>query len=448
MSGLFGIGSSALLASQRALATTGHNIANANTDGYSRQRVDFSARHVAGQLLGQGVESNNIQRYSDPFANTRLVQSTSSHASIASGADLTRRLDLSLSDPATGLADPLRNFIDSVDAWAADPTAPESRINVLGQAETLAQRFGQIQDGFDNFNIEINSRISSNVDEINNLTSGIAQLNEEIAMNQTFQPNDLLDQRDLMVRQLSQRIDVQTATQDDGSVNVFAGNGQALVVGKQASQLDVVPGGGPADPIGVALNGANLNNQIEGGELGGLLNFRQDVLVPTQTQMRDLANGLVTAVNAVQANGADLNGVAGADLLSISPTSARISVEISDPDLLASAASGAAAGSGDNSNALQMADVLKGPILGNASAAEANIALVGRVGTTARRLEAAETAQSAVLQQHQNLRDEVSAVNLDEEAANMLQYQQAYQAAAQIIATANEMFETLLAAAR
>ena len=145
MSGLFGIGTSALLANQRALATTGHNIANANTAGYSRQTVDFSARQIAGEMFGQGVDARMIQRASDQFANSRLTESTANHAAMQGGAELASRLDLMLSDPATGLADPLREFMDSVDAWAADPTSTEVRVQMLGQADGLAQRFGQIQ---------------------------------------------------------------------------------------------------------------------------------------------------------------------------------------------------------------------------------------------------------------------------------------------------------------
>lgn len=452
MSGLFGIGTSALLANQRALSVTGHNIANANSDGYSRQRVDFSARQVNGQMLGQGVNSSSVQRYSDSFATGRLNQSTAQHAAMSDGAELARRLDLVLSDPDTGMAGPLRDFTDAVDAWAADPTATESRVNLLGQADTLAQRFGQIQGGLDSFNNEINARISDHVDEINQLGQSIAQLNDEIALNGgvggSSTPNDLLDQRDQLARQLSQHVDTQSVIQADGSMNVSIGNGQMLVAGKQVQTLQVVPPANTDNLSGVSIGGTDISRQLQAGGLGGVLAFGRDVLSPAAEQLRDLAGGIANQVNSVQNSGADLNGAPGGDLFSLSPTSARLQLQINDPAELAAAAAGSPAGSGDNSNALLMADALRGPVVGNASASEANISMVGTVGTAARRLEAAETAQAAVLQQHQNLRDEVSAVNLDEEAANMLKYQQAYQAAAQIISTANQMFESLLAAAR
>ena len=297
----------------------------------------------------------------------------------------------------------------------------------------------------------MNARIGAHVDEINQLSASIGRLNDEIALvsgSGRGTPNDLLDQRDQLVNQLAQRIDVQTAQQDDGSLNVFVGNGQALVVGKQSQSLQAITPVNPNEPSQVMLGSSNISNQIQAGELGGILSFRKQVMQPAQQQMTDLASGLSAAVNAAQASGVDSNGAPGQALFAVNPPSARLHVEISDPALLASAPAGAAAGSGDNSNALAMANALRGPVVGNASAQQANIQLVSGVGTSTRRLEASETAQAAILAQHQNARDEVSGVNLDEEAANLLQYQQAYQAAAQIITTANEMFRTLLAAVR
>ncbi len=452
MSGLLGIGTSALLANQRALAVTSNNIANANTEGYSRQRVDFSARHVAGQMIGQGVDSGLVERYSDSFANQRLTQSVSSHASLASSSDLAGRLDLLMSDSATSLTDPLRAFVDSVDAWAADPTATETRVQVLGQAETIAQRFGQLQDGIDQFTAEINTRVGGAVASINSLSQGIAELNDQIALNgglgSTQQPNSLLDQRDQLVNELASLIDVQTVPQDDGSLNVLVGNGQGIVVGKQASLLGVEAGLTPQDPVAVTVGGSNISAQIGGGELGGLMAFRSDVLDPAQQDLTALAQGLADTVNSAQAAGVDANGVSGGALFAISPPSAALEVLIEDPQGLASAPAGAAAGSGDNSNALALGDALRSPSVNGLSLQDANIALVSTLGSSARRLEAAETAESAVLANNQEIKDSVSGVSLDEEAADMLRYQQAYQAAAQIIATANEMFESLLAAAR
>ena len=452
MSGLLGIGTSALLANQRALAVTGNNIANANTEGYSRQRVDFSARHVPGQMLGQGVESGLIERYTDSFANQRLTQSVSSHASVASGADLAGRLDLLLSDPATGLSDPLRAFVDAVDAWAADPNATETRVQLLGQAETIAQRFGQVQDGLDSFTQEINTRVGGAVDRINTLSQNIAELNDQIALNGGLgsgqQPNGLLDERDRLVNELASLIDVQTVPQDDGSLNVMVGNGQGLVVGKQTNLIGIEPGATPVDPVSVTVAGSDISAQISGGELGGLMAFRRDVLEPAQQDLSALAQGLADTVNAAQAAGVDANGVTGTALFATSPPSARLEVLLDDPQTLASAPAGAAAGSGDNSNALALADALRGPAVNGLSLQDAHVALVSGVGSSARRLEATETAEAALMANNLELRDAVSGVNLDEEAANMLRYQQAYQAAAQIIATANEMFESLLAAAR
>ena len=161
-----------------------------------------------------------------------------------------------------------------------------------------------------------------------------------------------------------------------------------------------------------------------------------------------VAQGLANTVNSAQAAGVDATGTTGGALFASNPPGASLEVLIEDPQALASAPAGAAAGSGDNSNVLALADALRGAAVNGVSLQDANITLVSTLGSSARRLEAAETAESAVLANNLELKDAGSGVSLDEEAANLLRYQQAYQAAAQIIATANEMFESLLAAAR
>lgn len=449
---LHSIGTSALLANQRALSTTAHNIANVNTEGYSRQRVDFRAREVSGQPLGQGVDAGIVSRFNDANATYRLQQSIADHGALAAGSELSGRLDAMLSSADSGLATPLRQFVDAVDGLAADPAAVETRVEMLGAAETLAQRFAQLQNGIDDLNGELNTRISGSVDEINGIADRIAKLNDEIASNGGGalgqQPNDLLDQRDQLITELSSLVDVTTAPQGDGSINVYIGNGLGLVVGSKNDSLQAVPGTTPADPTRVFLNGGNVSSQIQGGELGGVLSFRSEILNPAQQELSTLAQSLADAVNSTQAAGSDLNGNPGQPLFATNPPSARLELLISDPDELAAAAAGEPAGSADNSNALALADALRAPQVGNRTLQEANVGLVGRVGAQARRLEGAETAQAALVAHHQNLRDEISGVNLDEEAANMIRYQQTYQAAAQIIATANAMFDSLLAATR
>lgn len=450
MSNLFSVGTSALLANQRALATTGHNIANANTEGYSRQQVEFAARTVSNNPVGQGVEITRTERVVDPFASSRLVESTSAHAAMQTGAELTRRLDATLSSASTGLAAPLRDFIGAVESWSADPAAEEARVEVLGQAETLSQRFSQLQGALEDLNVELNDRTKAGVEQINQIASSIARVNDEISLNQSGEPaNDLLDMRERLVTQLSEQIDIRTSEQGDGSLNVFAANGQALVVGASVETLVAAPGLNPGEPVRVLNSaGGDLSGQIEGGELGGVMGFRFDVLDPAQQQLTNLAQSLINRVNTVQAAGTDLNGNAGQPLLVGGAVGARMSVALSDPAELAGAATGASAGSGDNTNALSLLDALRGPLVNNQTAQDVNTQLVGRVGSQARSLEASETAQAALMQRHQNLKDSVSGVNLDEEAANLMRYQQSYQAAAQIIATANAMFDALLAAAR
>ncbi len=448
MSSLFNIGTSALRANQRALETTGQNIANAGTEGYSRQRTEFSARHVSGFAAGQGVDVVRTRRISDGFATERLVESSAEKAALDAEAGLARRLDASLSTEASGLARPLREFIDALDGWVADPGAPETRLEVLGGAEALAMRFSQQQVQMDDFNVEINVRTGNAVQRVNELTDAIARLNDEIAAQTPGQPaNALLDQRDQMVSDLAQQIDVRTVVQDDSSVNVFTGNGQALVTGSTVRRLSAVPSGDGSGATRVEIaGGGDLSEQIRGGELGGLFGFRAEVLEPAREQLNALAQGITDAVNTVQGSGLDANGQAGAPLFERVPPGARLNVQIDDPAALAASLPGA--GADGNGNAQAMVDALRGPLIGGQSAQEANITMLASVGSQARRLEASATAQAAVVSQQQLLRDSVSGVNLDEEAADLLRYQQAYQAAAQVIVVANTVFDSLLAATR
>ncbi|HVT34471.1 MAG TPA: flagellar hook-associated protein FlgK, partial [Nevskiaceae bacterium] len=240
MSDLLNIGTSALLAYRSALDTISHNIANANTDGYSRQRVDLEARppQVAGNgYVGSGVQVQTTSRVSDSLVNQRLVADNSSYSRLDTFQQMAARADDLLSNSDTGLATPLQNFFSAMDGVAAAPASTAARQTLLSSADTLAGRFGDLSNQLSGMESDINGQLSTAVDQINQLAGSIAQLNDRIASGAGSAngnpPNDLLDQRDSLIKQLSSQIGVSTVTKTDGSVDVFAAGGQALVLGSR-----------------------------------------------------------------------------------------------------------------------------------------------------------------------------------------------------------------------
>lgn len=629
MTDILATGTSALLAFQRALSTVGNNVANVATPGYSRQRVDLSTRggdYYGFGFIGAGVQVGNVQRIVDSILAGRTLRSAGELGRMTQFATLSGRVDTLFSDNATGLPQPFSNFFDAAQAVAGDPTSAAARQSLLGDAQNLVGRFRSLQGQLASMDRESDQRLVDGVADVNGLTSQIAALNREIVrrtgMAGGAQPNDLLDQRDELVRQLSTKIGVTTVVQDDGALNVFTGGGQTLVLGDQAQTLATV-----ADPYqptrhSLALSSASgpiaIADAAVGGELGGVLQFRHEVVDAAAARLGRIAAGLASAVNAQHREGMDFYGQMGGDFFRmpepatyarssnggsatltagivdasalttgdivlrydgtnwtasdaatgaarpmsgagtaaspflvdgvslvvgggaaagdsflVRPTAeaaGRIAVAITDPNRIAAAGplrgsaalgnagngtlgaievldagdanllapvtiqftgpntysingagsyaytegapiaingwrttlSGApAAGdtftigpngprSNDNGNMRVLAGLDSGGVLdGGATSLTQGVAqLTSAIGSTARQAEYARSAQQAIDAQLGEQRNSVSGVNLDEEAADMMRFQQAYQAAAQIITVANETFQSILAAVR
>lgn len=545
MSDLLNTGISALLSYRKALDTAGHNIANVNTPGYTRQRVELASRigSPSGDgYIGSGVSVTSVRRVNDAFVGARIASDASAFGRADSFSAIATRLDGWLSDATTGLAGPMTNFFDGVNALAANPASTAVRQTLIGDAQSLGARMQSLQGQFDGLQAEVNARLGQNVDEINQAALSIARLNERIALASGAAggqpPNDLLDQRDQLVQDIAQRIGISTTTADDGTLSVFAGSGQALVQGQQTGRLAVVDDAFASGRLDVTFNGTVITGQIGGGAIGGLLDVQGEVLQPAQAQLGRIAAGLVNAVNAQHAQGSDATGQAGGaffqpltgsalparnnggnaqievrlsnasaltdgdyqlrfdganwqlsnaatgvvvpmtgsgsaadpfqaqgmslvvsntaqagDRFLVQPTAhaaGQVRVAITDPARIAAAAGGSAANSSDNTNArallaLSNARVLDG---GRSSVIEVSTALVSGVGNQAQQAEVAREAQDSLLTQSRAARDAVSGVNLDEEASDLVRFQQAYQAAAQVIAVADTVFQALLDATR
>lgn len=329
MGDILATGSSALLAYQAALNTTSHNIANANTQGYSRQRVDLVSKLGDGSgsgYIGNGVDVASVQRITDALVNVRLQTSNSAYARINAYSDYASQIDTLMSDTGTSLAAPLQSFFDAANALANAPTSSAARQSLLGSAQTLSSRIGTMQTQLDGMASSINQSLTSTVSSINDDTQALAKLNDQI-VNARAQfggqpPNDLLDQRDALVQKIASKIGISTAPQDDGSLNVFTASGQALVLGKQATALGTAPDAYNSGAVDVTYNGKPITAQLSGGSIGGLLDARREVIDPARTELGQLAAGIASAVNAQNAAGVDLAGNRGGDLLTMPAGSA------------------------------------------------------------------------------------------------------------------------------
>ena len=246
-SGLLGIGTSALLSTQRALDTIGHNVANVNTPGYSRQRVELAARlpqTFSSGFIGTGVDITAITRSYDQFLTGELRTSSSGYHESSTLAALSNGLDNLLADQNSGLNPVLGSFFAAMQDAANDPTSLAARGALLGEADSLATRINGLNDWLDTTRRSLGARLNTNVQEVNQMAASIASLNQQIidargsAGGQP--PNDLLDQRDQLVLELSGKVSITTTTQEDGAMNVFIGSGQSLVLGVQHSTLGVV----------------------------------------------------------------------------------------------------------------------------------------------------------------------------------------------------------------
>lgn len=625
MADLLATGSSALLAFQRALATVSHNVANVNTPGYTRQRVDLEARPGAGTqktYIGAGVQVQDLQRLADGLVFARQIDSSGELGRLQQVSDLSNRVDSLMSSDATSLSQPWSDFTTAIDGVASDPTSRTARSQLLSAASHLVDRFRTLDGRLGQIDEDVDQKITSSVADVNRLSGEIANLNRDIVAAGTNASPDLLDARDQRIDQLAALVGGSALAQDDGSVNVFTAGGQALVLGIRSQQLSTSPDPyhperlqlaltTPAGPV--ALGAGNVS-----GSLGGLLEFRGNVLDPTRAELGRLATAFATQYNATQQAGVDYNGNAGAamfaipaprvaahasnagsatlaasvsdvsalqgadlvlrydgsawaatraddgssvtmsgagtaaspfvvngvsivvsgsaaagDRFDVSPTSgiaSGLQVTLSDPLAIAAAAplqvgvdttntgtahatgtqitnattfasfSGAtidfldstqytingagpytytpgtpiasggwslslegtpAAGdsftlsrtpprSADNANARAMAVLDQTGVLdgGITSITTGMGTLTAQVGGDARHAELSLQAQQTIHDQIAAERDSESGVNLDEEAADMLRYQQAYQAAAQVMATADTLFQTLLGAVR
>src|SRR4051812_444482 len=328
MSDIFSTSVSGLLAFQRALTVTSNNISNVATPGYSKENANFTERPgqaYSSGYIGSGTAIDSVKRSYDELLAGQVRSSQSSFSSFDTYATQAAQIDNMLSDKKTGLTVSLQNFINAYQTVANSPSTTAQRQALLSQATAISQQMQNYITQLQTYAGGIEQGISSTITQINTLTDGIAKLNQQIAsgLASTGQtPNQLMDQRDQMLDQLSQYISVSTATQADGSMNVYVGTGQPLVIGATTQKLQATPNQYNASENQVSIVGGgglttDITSSITGGQLGGLLAVRDQVLRPAENTLGQFSVGLATLTNQAQAAGIDLTGAAGKPMFAV-----------------------------------------------------------------------------------------------------------------------------------
>ena len=313
---------SGLSSLKAALATTGNNIANVDTKGYSRQVTNFGTyppSAVGNGFIGNGVQITNINRVTDQFVTTQLRRDTQNMESFSAYREYAVRLDSLVGDEATAITPSMINFFNAINDVADDPSSIPARQVLLSEGEALANRFGSVHEQLEFQNNAINQELGAIASSVTQLAAGIAELNEAISSVGSSQfegaPNDLLDKRDEAIRQLSELIGIEVITDNRGIANVSIGSGQPLVVG--ADSFTMVA---RRDDNGIGRNQlllqsgnseVNITEQISGGRAGGLLNVRSELIDPVFNEIGRLAMVVADTVNQQHQLGMDLNNRLG-----------------------------------------------------------------------------------------------------------------------------------------
>jgi flagellar hook-associated protein 1 len=340
VSDVFGISVSALQAFQQAINVTSNNIANASTPGYDVESANLTealpqSNGVA--TVGAGVVVTGISRAYSQAAANQLNTSQSTLGQLNALQNYSSQIDNLFGTTVGGLSTSLQNFYSAFSSVANNPTSTASRQALLGQAQAVATSFQNASSELNSLNTDVNSRITADVQQINSIASSISTLNQQIvvgtAQDGSQPPNELMDQRDQLVSNLSQLVGVSTTTDPDGAVNVFVGNGQPLVLQGQTTTLTTVPNQFNASQLEISTSTANgnvISSSITSGDLGGLLAARAQVINPALGQLGQIATALSQTVNSQQADGLDLNGNLGTNIFSVGTPAATSSSKNTD----------------------------------------------------------------------------------------------------------------------
>lgn len=428
---LISVASSGLMATQIAMNTVSENVANTTTDGYSRKTTTLTATSDGG------VAATSINRVSSSYLNTQLWNASSDSGYYTEYSEYLSSMEDTLSSDTMSIDTLLDDFYTALSAASSDPDDDSLRQTAVSSAESVATGFNWISDNLNDQFDSISEELDTSVASVNDLTSTIADLNEQIATLQAQggDTSSLEDSRDSAVTELASMLDISVTTQSDGSYTITLSQGQPLVSGGTAATLS-------EDDGDVSLTYGTQTFSVSedvGGSIGGLIDYRENVLEPTLDSLNDLAAQIADAFNSLQTSGYDVNGDSGTALFTYDADNAAGTLSLADgfsSDDFAFSNS-ATEGSSNNENLLEMLDLQD----------DQESAYTSLVGSIAIKSSAASDQLDANTTLVSNIESNISSnsgVNSDEEAANLLVYQNAYEANAKVITVASDLFDTLI----
>jgi flagellar hook-associated protein 1 FlgK len=426
------------------MRATTDNIANVNTQGYTRRRPVITEQvptYASGVLMGRGVQLSSIESIRDRVLELRIAAEHQQQSGIESFINSMSGVETLFGTGDDSLGSQVQNFFNSLNELSTNPTDGSLRQGVLTSAGDLARTFNNLSQNLQNESAAIDLSVVQSLSEVNRLTTQIANINQEVANRTAIgeEPGALEDQRTELINELASKIDVFVTDTPDG-LTLTTVHGEPLVVAGNSYLLETSIGSDLKTRV--LANGTDLTADIQGGELGGMLRARDQDLASMQSSVDAFAYQFATAVNQVHRSGFDLDGNAAGDMFTIgaaqSGAASRIALAIANPNAVGASSDGAAGG---NANLLVLMALRNSQLIDGQTPAEAYSAMVFLVGSAIANAKADEQAGEIVLGQLKDLRGAVSGVSLDEEAANLIRFQQAYQAAARVIATINEMLD-------
>ena len=432
----------ALAAEQTALSVTANNISNINTPGYSRERVDFTEApptSYGGAVTGHGVSVDKVESLRDSVLQLRINDETQNQSGLNSYVSALQSVEGQFSGNAGEIGSQITQLFNNLESLSTDPTNTTQRSVVLGSAQNLATAFHVSVNKLTGQQSFLDSSVSQSVSEINRLNGQIAHLNVQVAAQQnlTQDAGGLTDQRDELIRQLSQLVDISVIPQDNG-LSITTRNGTALVAGDQSFSLST-----HASATGfqnVFSGTTDITSTLTGGKIGGLLKARDTTIPSIVSSLDTLAYSLATSLNTANRAGFDLHGNAGTNLFTppttVAGSAAGFTAAITDPNLIAASSDGTP---GSNGNLQTLLAVRDQATVSGQKPVDFYSSLVYQVGSEVSNGSAELDASKLVLQQLNSQRGAISGVNLDEEAAHLTEYQRGYDSAARVVSVINQL---------
>jgi len=448
LSSSLAIASQALQAQELEIQVTNNNIANVNTAGYTRETVNLAEADPtqAGSLsVGNGVEIQGIQSVRDELLSLRIQQQTSQQSSAEAQVNALTQIESLFPTTGTSLSSSLTSFFSSLSALSANPTNAADRQTAIESAQTVVNQFNSISQGLTGPTSTLDTTVKTDVAQVNQLSAQAASLNLELVQQQAAGQNTgtISDQLNQVETQLAGLTNISVTHNGQGD-SIITGSGTPLVLGTQSYALSTQTGSDGHQQV-LDSNGADITSSITSGDIGGTLQVRDTQIPAILNSLDTLANQFATSFNAAQAQGYDQNGAVGAALFTIPGTvagsAAGIALATNDPTKIAASSDGS---SGSNGNVANLTAIQNTVPASGQSVTTQSSNLVYQVGS----LTANATSQSTSLGQSitalTNQQGSISGVSIDQESANLIQYQQAYEAAAKVVNTIQSLFETTI----